>query len=302
MRADKAMPAMGAAATAAAAAAAAVVASSVASMWRRRLLLLLLLLLKFRRRCCRRRFRRSVPPATGAAAAAAPAHCCCCCGCGCQWESDDEGPGRKRGEGRREGGRKSKSGSETPVRGTPGTEEGRELKRENLVPKGYCEEEWECNLVRWPSLFCASSPWTSISDHKEAAAGRSLSSRISFRDFSKSSLPHKPPRTGRHAKSKSGRQCSHMEFQDLLAVWRKPRTGTFVGHWQAEPPLHGWAQKGLTRFGIWLGCLNAHKTFFASWVYARFMRVEPKWSNFKFAVWAAPASLKWYIKISLRTE
>ena len=39
--------------------------------------------------------------------------------------------------------------------------------------------------------------------------------------------------TGRHWKS--GSQRSHMEFQDVVAVWRKPRTGTFVT--SPEPEL-----------------------------------------------------------------
>ena len=38
------------------------------------------------------------------------------------------------------------------------------------------------------------------------------------------SLPHKPPRTRRQAKSAS--QCSHKAFQFVWAAWRNPRTGT----------------------------------------------------------------------------
>ena len=40
------------------------------------------------------------------------------------------------------------------------------------------------------------------------------------------SLPHKPPRTRRQAKSAS--QCSHKAFQFVWAAWRNPRTGTFL--------------------------------------------------------------------------
>ena len=46
-------------------------------------------------------------------------------------------------------------------------------------------------------------------------------------------LPHKPPSTGRHWKS--GSHSSHMEFQDVVAIWRKQRTGTFVT--SPEPEL-----------------------------------------------------------------
>ena len=48
-------------------------------------------------------------------------------------------------------------------------------------------------------------------------------------------LPHKPPNTqaGRHWKS--GSHSSHMEFQDVVAIWRKQRTGTLVT--SPEPEL-----------------------------------------------------------------
>ena len=50
--------------------------------------------------------------------------------------------------------------------------------------------------------------------------------------FPNSSLPHKSPRTGRHWKS--GSQCSHMEFQDIVATWTKPRARSFVTSFEPE--------------------------------------------------------------------
>ena len=58
---------------------------------------------------------------------------------------------------------------------------------------------------------------------------------ISARAFSKSSLPHKPLRISRQAKSES--QRSREEFQFHLAVWRNLRTGTFAS--KGEPRISG---------------------------------------------------------------
>ena len=95
--------------------------------------------------------------------------------------------------------------------------------------------------ARRPALFRPSSPWTSISIHGD------LSSRISARAFWKSRLPHKPPRTGRQAKS--GSQRSHKDFQVVLAVWRNPRTGTFCAS-EGEPRISSDISQWTDRYSI----------------------------------------------------
>ena len=56
-----------------------------------------------------------------------------------------------------------------------------------------------------------------------------------------------PPRTGRHAKS--GSQRFHREFQFVLAVWRKLRTGTFLAS-KGEQRISGDILQWTDRYSI----------------------------------------------------
>ena len=73
------------------------------------------------------------------------------------------------------------------------------------------------------------APDLALHDHFQSIENRLncdiVSYCISARTSSKSSLPHKPFRTGRQAKS--GSQLSHKEFQFVLALWRNQSKGTF---------------------------------------------------------------------------
>ena len=103
------------------------------------------------------------------------------------------------------------------------------------------DDEEDALAARRPALFRRSSPWASISNHVD------LSTCISARAFWKSLLPHKPPRTGRQAKS--GSQRSHKEFQVGLAVCRNPRTGTSCAS-QGEPRISGDKSQWTDRYSI----------------------------------------------------
>ena len=83
------------------------------------------------------------------------------------------------------------------------------------------KDEKDALAARRPSLFRPRAPCTSISDHKDAAAGWSVSSRISSRAFSNSLLPHKPLLTGRHWKS--GSQSSLHGFRQNAKTMKTSR-------------------------------------------------------------------------------
>ena len=82
------------------------------------------------------------------------------------------------------------------------------------------DDDADALVALQPALLRPTSPWTSILIHRGQASSWDLSSCVLARAFSKSSLPHKPFRTGRQTPSKVRSQRSHKELQFVFVIWR----------------------------------------------------------------------------------